>query len=730
MTGSGALVQSDVDADPRQRPLVDLVGGRTAKPLAETLGLETVGDLLDHLPRRYEERGQLTDLHDLREGEDVTISAEVVTVKGRQLRPKLFKLDVVVTDGSGRLSLTFFSKYRWDRGLAPGVRGLFAGKVTRFRKTLQLTNPAMQLGSDADEFAGALVPIYPAGGKIASWDIAKCVRIVLDSLGELPDQLPDGLRERHGLLGLRAAYQQAHRPESWAQRTAARKRLKWDEALVVQVALAQRRLAAERVPAEPRKERSDGLLAAFDASLPFSLTSGQREVGATLAADLARGHPMQRLLQGEVGSGKTVVALRAMLTVVDSGGQAALLAPTEVLATQHLRSLRSLLGSLAEAGTLGAAESATSVVLLTGSQSAATRRAALAAVADGSAGIVVGTHALLSEGVSFRDLGLVVVDEQHRFGVEQRDALRARAGGSGARPPHLLVMTATPIPRTVAMTVFGDLDTSMLTELPAGRSPIRSHVAPPTWHYRIWERIRGEVAAGHQAFVVCPRIGEKAADDDEPAQDAAEGGAGRPPLAVLDVLPQLQQGELAGLRIEALHGRLSTEEKDAAMGRFVRGETDVLVATTMVEVGVDVPNATVMAVLDADRFGVSQLHQLRGRVGRGSATGWCLLHTDADEDTPARDRVEAVARTLDGAELARLDLKERREGDVLGAAQSGRRRSLRLLDLLTDEKLLLEARAEAESLVRADPDLTGQPLLAAVLAERLSEERAAYLEKA
>jgi ATP-dependent DNA helicase RecG len=444
-------------------------------------------------------------------------------------------------------------------------------------------------------------------------------------------------------------------------------------------------------------------------------------------------------LQGEVGSGKTVVALRAMLAVIDAGAQAALLAPTEVLAVQHERSLRALLGPLGIAGELGSADQATRIVLLTGSQSAPLRRAALAAIAEPETGIVVGTHALLSEGTAFAELGLVVVDEQHRFGVEQRDALRARAEAGGGTPPHLLVMTATPIPRTVAMTVFGDLDTSELTELPAGRTPIRSHVAAPQWHTRIWAKVREEVQAGHQAFVVCPRIGEGPEVDldasDEPADDPGESGDGgvaqerRPPLAVLNVLPLLAEGELAGLRIEALHGRLPSEDKERVMSRFTAGQIDVLVATTMVEVGVDVPNATVMVILDADRFGVSQLHQLRGRVGRGSAASWCLLHTDAPEASPSRLRIDAVAATLDGAELAKLDLRERREGDVLGTAQSGRRRSLKLLDLLRDEQLLLAARAEAAEIVAQDPDLGLHRELAAVLARRLDEEQAAYLEK-
>ncbi len=720
-------------ADPRQEPLDVILGAATAKNLA-SLNLSSVGDLLEHLPRRYAKRGELTDLSHLKPGEYATVWARVENLNSVRLRNRPgWKLDVRVTDGNQEMDITFFSKRPFNWGLEVGKASLFAGKVDSFNRKVRLTNPEVEKFEDVDAFAGAYVPVYPATAKMSSTKIVKAVKIVLDVLGPVPDPLPESVRSAYGLMSLDEAYRRLHQPADLDDAAAARERLKWDEALILQVALAQRRLAAERALAVPRVPRPGGLLTAFDASLPFTLTAGQRTVGKRIEEDLAQPHPMQRLLQGEVGSGKTVVALRAMLTVVDSGGQAALLAPTEVLANQHLRSLRALLGDLAEAGTLGAAESATNVVLLTGSQSASARRKALLAAADGSAGIVVGTHALLSEGVQFADLSLVVVDEQHRFGVEQRDSLRARAEGTGKNPPHLLVMTATPIPRTVAMTAFGDLETSALTELPAGRSPIRSHVAEPRWHGRIWDKIREEVAGGHQAFVVCPRIGDKPSEEDEQPdfdEQEEEGEAKRPPLAVLDIAPKLQEEDLAGLSVEVLHGRLASEEKDAVMGRFVRGETSVLVATTMVEVGVDVPNATVMAVLDADRFGISQLHQLRGRVGRGALGGWCLLHTESLEGTPARARVDAVAKTLDGAELARLDLTQRREGDVLGAAQSGRKRSLRLLNLLTDESLLIDARSEAEALVRADPDLRDHPLLARAVEERVGDEGAAYLEKA
>jgi ATP-dependent DNA helicase RecG len=727
-------------SDRLSAPLSGELGGKTADAFADSLQLHTVGDLLDHIPRRYVARGELTNLDELVVGESVTIQAEVVKVSGRQIRHKLHKLDVIVSDGRGKLTVTFFNQ-RWrEKQFTPGTRVLLAGEVKSFGRNQirSLTNPEISPDED-DDFAGGLLPLYPAAAKVRSWDILKSVKLILATLPELPDPLPLELRTRHRLPGLREAYQKIHRPTGYAEVEAARQRLRWDEALVLQVALAQRRAAVERQSAIPRPERPGGLLEAFDRALPFALTEGQHTVGEEVARDLARTFPMHRLLQGEVGSGKTVVALRAMLTVIDAGGQAALLAPTEVLAVQHERSLRALLGPLGIAGELGSADEATRIVLLTGSQSAPARRAALAAISEPETGIVVGTHALLSEGTAFAELGLVVVDEQHRFGVEQRDALRARAEAGGATPPHLLVMTATPIPRTVAMTVFGDLDTSELTELPAGRTPIRSHVAPPQWHPRIWAKVREEVEAGHQAFVVCPRIGEGPEVDldpsDEPASDPEDEGdeddegPRRSPLAVLDVLPLLAEGELAGLRIEALHGRLPSDDKERVMSRFTAGQIDVLVATTMVEVGVDVPNATVMVILDADRFGVSQLHQLRGRVGRGSAAGWCLLHTDAPEASPSRIRIDAVAATLDGAELAKLDLRERREGDVLGTAQSGRRRSLKLLDLLRDEDLLRAARTEAAAIVAVDPELAEHRELAAVLARRLDEEQAAYLEK-
>ncbi|MGW3388513.1 helicase-related protein [Streptomyces cinereoruber] len=1060
-------------------PLKKSLGPATAKVMAEALDLHTVGDLLHHYPRRYAERGELTTLSDLPLDEHVTVVAQVadarvLTFNGSKGRGQ--RLEVTITDGSGRLQLVFFGKgvHKPHKDLLPGTRAMFAGKVSLFNRRLQLAHPSYELlrgdrEEAVDVWAGALIPIYPATTKLESWKIAKAVDAVLPSVTDAADPLPDALREGRGLAELPDALRMIHRPRTKADIAAARDRLKWDEAFVLQVALARRRHADTQLPAVPRKPAPGGILDAFDAKLPFTLTDGQQKVSKEIFDDLATDHPMHRLLQGEVGSGKaqpldslvltpagfrrmgdmrvgdevivptgdvavvdgvfpqgerevwrivlsdgssvecddehlwivgtscgwhrgqapkvmttreirhdlhkangsskwylpvatpvdlgtdsrlpldpyllgvllgdgsfrhnltlstidaethdavanmvapdcrlvpvtgshcdytiqlarreggvrnpvvqalrevglwglsshdkfvpeqfrntsiktrlallqglldtdgtvskdgmstslctvsprlaadvawlvrslggrarvlpkgaalnvsvalpeeyppfrltrkaertgprpkydtfrrgiravehvgrkpvqcisvahpghayvtdhftvthnTMVALRAMLAVVDSGGQAAMLAPTEVLAQQHHRSVTEMMGELAEGGMLGGADRATKVVLLTGSMGAAARRQALLDLVTGEAGIVIGTHALIEDKVKFHDLGLVVVDEQHRFGVEQRDALR----GKGKQPPHLLVMTATPIPRTVAMTVFGDLETSVLDQLPAGRSPIASHVVPaadkPHFLARAWERVREEVENGHQAYVVCPRIGDeedrkKAGSKAKSAEDEAEK---RPPLAVLDVAEKLRTGPLAGLRIAVLHGRMHPDDKDDVMRRFAAGDLDVLVATTVIEVGVNVPNATAMVITDADRFGVSQLHQLRGRVGRGSAPGLCLLVTEMPEASPARQRLGAVASTLDGFELSRIDLEQRREGDVLGQAQSGVRSSLRVLTVIDDEEVIAAAREEATALVLTDPDLATQPGLRTALDALLDKDREEYLEK-
>ncbi|MFI6374604.1 helicase-related protein [Streptomyces sp. NPDC050546] len=1039
--------------EPLQQPLKSVLGPATAKVMAEHLGLLTVGDLLHHYPRRYEERGQLTHLAELPMDEHVTVVAQVADARlhtfasAKAPRGKGQRLEVTITDGSGRLQLVFFGAgvHKPHKELLPGTRAMFAGKVSVFNRRLQLAHPAYELlrgnPDDTDEsvetWAGALIPIYPATAKLESWKIGKALQTVLPTAQEAVDPLPDSLRQGRGLVPLPEALLKIHRPHTKADIEDARARLKWDEAFVLQVALARRRHADAQLPAVPRRPTPDGLLSSFDARLPFTLTDGQQRVSREIFDDLATDHPMHRLLQGEVGSGKaqpldslvltpmgfrrmgdlrvgeevvvpdgdialvdgvfpqgerdvwrlilsdgssvecddehlwivgtsggrhrgqapkvmttreiradtfkangsskwyipvarpvdlggdsgppldpylfglllgdgsfrhnlrlstmddevrnpviqalrdlglwgapshgkfvpgdfkntsvknrlallqglldtdgtvhtdglgvsfcsdsrrlaedvawlvrslggrarvlskkaaynvsvslpdeyapfrltrkaervrprpkyntfrrgiraveyvgrkpvqcisvahpsrayvtdnftvthnTMVALRAMLAVVDAGGQAAMLAPTEVLAQQHHRSITEMMGELAEGGMLGGAEQATKVVLLTGSMGAAARRHALLDLTTGEAGIVIGTHALIEDKVRFHDLGLVVVDEQHRFGVEQRDALR----GKGKQPPHLLVMTATPIPRTVAMTVFGDLETSVLDQLPAGRSPIASHVVPasdkPHFLARAWERVREEVSNGHQAYVVCPRIGDEEDDprksgkkkSPESPEDAAEK---RPPLAVLDVADQLSKGPLKGIKVEVLHGRMQPDDKDAVMRRFAAGETDVLVATTVIEVGVNVPNATVMVIMDADRFGVSQLHQLRGRVGRGSAPGLCLLVSEMPEASAARQRLNAVAATLDGFELSRIDLEQRREGDVLGQAQSGARTSLKVLAVIEDEEIIAEAREEATAVVATDPELTHLPALRTALDALLDEEREQYLEK-
>ena len=759
-------------------PLRPVVGDKAAKRLAGLgTGLRTVGDLLSYYPRRYETRGELTELAGLRDGEHVTVQAMIAAVSTRPMRNRRGSiLEAVVTDGHGSLTLTFFGKGRQDwreRQLAPGLYGLFSGQVSTFRGKRQLAHPEYELigegtpdSARAAEFASELIPIYPASKDIASWQIADSVRLALTSAEIDSDPLPAPIREKYGLYGYARALTAIHRPADMRDKSRAELRLKWDEAFMLQVVLAQRRRVSTEYVALPRPPAERGLLGEFDRGLPFELTSGQRQAGETICADLGQAHPMHRLLQGEVGSGKTVVALRAMLQVVDAAGQSALLAPTEVLAQQHHRSISQMLGPLAMAGQLGGADHATRVALLTGSQGSAARRRALLEAASGQAGIVIGTHALLEEHVQFADLGLIVIDEQHRFGVEQREAMRGKAAEGR---PHVLVMTATPIPRTVAMTVFGDLEVTELTELPAGRSAIATHVVPtaekPHYLDRTWERVNEEVAAGQQAYVVCPRIGgdaDGAADAEtagRPGSRAGHGAQGfaeddairladdggfdlgdlgdlgeneqprRPALAVTDVAADLKNGPLAGLRLGVLHGRLPPDEKDQVMLAFAEGHVDVLVTTTVVEVGVDVPNATMMVIMDADRFGVSQLHQLRGRVGRGGHPGLCLLVTEAPAG-PSRERLDAVAATQDGFALSRLDLEQRREGDVLGAAQAGRRSSLKLLTLLRDEELIGQARQEAEELIGADPALASQPALAAAIDMLLDAERAEFLEKA
>lgn len=716
-----------------QSPLTEAIGAKTAQLLAAELGAQTVEDLLRHYPRRYEQRGALTDLNNLEIGEHVTVQAEVVSFKSLRNQSKPGnRQEVVISDGTGQLTLMFFNQHWREKELTPGTRGLFAGQVSVFNNKRQLTHPDYELLGDfatvsVNDYAAAFLPVYSATKKLPTWTIARCIESVLDKLSDVTDPLPEHIRSEKQLPSLISSLRAIHKPSSTEELESAKLRLKWDEAIALQVVLAKQRYEEAQWPAIPRLPKPDGLLAAFDQSLPFKLTAGQQEVAQTLATELAAGHPMHRLLQGEVGSGKTVLAVRAMLAVVDSGGQAALLAPTEVLAMQHYRAVTKLLGPLARAGELGAADGATTVTLLTGSLNTATRRKALLDITTGDAGIVIGTHALLEDRVDFFDLGLVVIDEQHRFGVEQRATLVSKAGSD--RRPHTLIMTATPIPRTVAMTAFGALDVSTLTELPSGRQPISTHVVAaaekPAHLERVWQRVCEEVAAGHQVYVVVPRI---VSQSDKEAESKS-----RPAVALEDLYAELTAGPLADLRVGVLHGQMSAAEKDLAMSRFSVGPAsadgiDVLISTTVIEVGVDVPNATTMVIMDADRFGISQLHQLRGRVGRGTLPGLCLLVTEAGAYSPARARLAAVAATTDGFELAALDLEQRREGDVLGRNQSGVHSSLKLVSIISDGELLDQAKSYAEAIISADPTLEQQPALANAISA-LVANRAEYVKK-
>ncbi|MBG6182540.1 ATP-dependent DNA helicase RecG [Arthrobacter sp. CAN_A214] len=721
--------------------------GPPAKLLAKHLNLHTVGQLLNHFPRNYLKRGELTPIADVPVDEEVTLIARVQSANARRMRTrKGMLLEVIITDdaagGIGQMNLTYFNGYGAERELLPGVRAMFSGKVTMYRGKLTLTNPKYVLLDDDDDnpdYVNKPIPVYPAVDKVSSERIALAVGIILDTLdpAHLIDPVPEAVTRRDKLMSLAQAYELVHRPAVVEDAYRAQHRFRYQEAFVLQAALARRRALTAREEATARPPHDGGLLDQFDARLPFTLTNGQREVGDVLAADLAGDHPMNRLLQGEVGSGKTLVALRAMLQVIDAGGQAALLAPTEVLALQHHQSLTRTLGPLAEGGMLGGALDGTRVVLLTGSMNTAQRKKALLEAASGDAGIVIGTHALLSENVRFFDLGLIVVDEQHRFGVEQRDLLRSKAAAS----PHVLVMTATPIPRTVAMTVFGDLEISTLTELPAGRSPISTHevglAEHPAWIQRVWSRAREEIDTGRQVYVVCPKIGDDAGTGSEDGsalelyQPDVQAAPSKQELnSVVELYGSLAEvPQLESVTAGMLHGRMDPAEKAAVMGRFNDGDLQLLVATTVIEVGVDVPNATLMVIMDADRFGISQLHQLRGRVGRGGHAGTCLLVTSLEADHPSRERLAAVASTTDGFELSQKDLELRREGNILGASQSGGRSALRFLRITQHGKIIEKARSDAQEIVAGDPELGGYPGLVSAIELYLNPEKEAFLER-
>ncbi|WP_091232841.1 ATP-dependent DNA helicase RecG [Microbacterium sp. 3J1] len=716
-------------------PLEEALGATPAKTLDRAFGMKIVGDLLSHYPRRYADPGELTPIRELPVGETVTIVAEVLSSSARAMRNRRGAMaEVIIGDGIGKMSLTFFAKNlgaaKWrTEELAVGRRGVFSGKVGEFNGVTQFSHPEYELFDDedaarrrADARAAVLIPIYPATASLQTWQIAKFVGRVLDGLSAVPEPLSDEVRTREELLTAREALEQIHRPKTRNDIDPAVRTLRMHEALTLQTALLQQRDAVRALSATARPASPGGLLERFDAALPYSLTPDQETVGEQVAADLVAAWPMNRLVQGEVGSGKTLVALRAMLQVAESGGQAALIAPTEVLAGQHLRSITKMLGPQLAPLVMP--------TLLTGQLPAAERRKAALRVASGQSLIVVGTHALLGEKTTFADLGLVVVDEQHRFGVEQREALRAKGSS-----PHALVLTATPIPRTVAMTVFGDLDTSVIRTMPKGRAGIESFVAPlaehPGWFNRVWERAGEEIAQGRQVFAVCAAIDttKKTAEAGEQLALQPDGASG-PRWGVVQLDEALAtHPTLGGLRRAVLHGRMPSDEKDAVMQSFARGDIDLLLATTVIEVGVDVPNASTMIVLDADRFGVSQLHQLRGRVGRGGVPGLCLLVTEAEAGSVARERVEAVAATLDGFALAEVDLDLRGEGDVLGAAQAGVRSSLKLLRVVKDSHLIVRARELAEAILSADPLLRSNPGLRSAIERRVSDEDRAALAK-
>jgi ATP-dependent DNA helicase RecG len=718
--------------------LENVVGSKTAK-LFEPLKIFTVGDLMRLTPRRYFSGTELSDLSLLRDGEEVAVMAEVVDARTFNLDDRPYargrskpRLEASITDHRGRVTCTFFGQPRliryWQSQLLPGARGIFAGKVTSFNGKPQLAHPDFVIVNEhGDVIGGAkrnaalasasnapLVGLYPLTAKLRTWTIADCAAIALESLAGIKDPLPDWVRDAAKVVDLESAFRAVHQPTDMSMVNEGRQRMRFDEAFALQLTMAYRRADAASHRAVPRMRRSGGLLDAFDERLPFILTAGQLAVSEEVLTDISRDRPMQRLLQGEVGSGKTLVALRAMLAVVDAGGQAALLAPTEVLASQHYQTIVRMLGELASGGTLDAPELATGVVLITGSSPAARRREAALQAASGAAGIVIGTHALLSADVRFADLGLVVVDEQHRFGVEQRAALSAKADPR----PHVLVMTATPIPRSVAMTVFGDLEVSTLREIPTGRAEVSTVVVDtvrqPAWVQRVWQRVTEEVGRGRQAYVVCARISSTGSSGTD-AENLDDDSDATPAVAVEDMFAELSTGPLAALRVEMVHGQLPSDVKDSVMTRFAAGEIDVLVSTTVIEVGVDVPNASVMVIHDADRFGISQLHQLRGRIGRGAYPGVCLLLTTASEDNPSRERLDAVAATRDGFALAEVDLEQRREGDVLGASQSGSRSSLKLLRVLRDADVIAQARTLAEQCIAQDPELSDPGLADIVL---------------
>ena len=698
--------------DPLGAPLAKAPGvsPALAKALEEGFGYRTVRDLLEHYPRRYLTRGELTDLAHAKKGAEVTLVGTVRNLAKKQPRRNLRILEVRVVDDSGAWVCTWFNQPWHAQKLTVGTVAAFSGKLAWKAGRLGMANPGYEVlreGDDPEEFANEVIPVYPASKEISSGRLRRAVGALLDRYGDVPDFVPEPLRRAHGLPDRAGALEAIHRPGDRYEASRARDRLVYDELFVLQVGLALRRRAQEAGQHGQPLQNDGDLTKRLLASLPYQLTTAQSRVMAEIGADLARSKPMHRLLQGEVGSGKTVVALWALLCAVQTGMQGAIMAPTEVLADQHGINLRGLLEPLGEGGGLFGGPR---VEVLTAATTGASRQRILDGVAAGEVDLLVGTHALLSEGVEFRRLGAVVVDEQHRFGVHQRVRLREKGDS-----PHVLIMTATPIPRTLALTLYGDLDVSTLDELPPGRTPIATHVvADATLRERAYQRVREEVAAGHQAYVVCALKDESDKVEVRSAKAEAE---------------RLRAEVFPDLRVGLVYGDMPAKEKEATMDRFRAGEVDVLVSTTVIEVGVDVPNATVMLIEDADRFGLSQLHQLRGRVGRGQAPGLCILFADPLTDE-GRARMEAIARTNDGFELANEDLRIRGEGTVFDARQSGLS-DLKLARLIDDFDWVRRARRDAFALVEADPELAdpGHRRLRQEVLARLGDGRAEWLAR-
>jgi ATP-dependent DNA helicase RecG len=698
--------------DPLGAPLPKAPGvsAALAKALEEGFGYRTVRDLLEHYPRRYLTRGELTDLAHAKKGAEVTLVGTVRNLAKKQPRRNLRILEVRVVDGSGAWVCTWFNQPWHAQKLTVGTVAAFSGKLAWKAGRLGMANPGYEVlreGDDPEGFANEVIPVYPASKEVSSGRLRRAVGALLDRFGDVPDFVPEPLRRAHKLPDRAAALEAIHRPADRKEANRARDRLVYDELFVLQVGLALRRRAQEAGQHGQPLQTDGDLTKRLLASLPFQPTGAQSRVMSEIAADLSRSKPMHRLLQGEVGSGKTLVALWALLCAVQSGMQGAIMAPTEVLADQHGINLRGLLEPLGEGGGLFGGPR---VEVLTAGITGAARQRILEGVAAGEVDLLVGTHALLSEGVEFRRLGAIVVDEQHRFGVHQRVKLREKGDS-----PHVLIMTATPIPRTLALTLYGDLDVSTLDELPPGRTPIATHVvADATLRERAYQRVREEVAAGHQAYVVCALKDESDKVEVRSAKAEAE---------------RLRAEVFPDLRVGLVYGDMPAREKEATMDRFRAGEVDVLVSTTVIEVGVDVPNATVMLIEDADRFGLSQLHQLRGRVGRGQAPGLCALFADP-LTAEGRARMEAIARTNDGFELANEDLRIRGEGTVFDARQSGLS-DLKLARLIDDFDWVQRARKDAFALVDADPELSdpGHRRLRQEVLARLGDGRAEWLAR-